>query len=270
MMTDKPTRRTDTPARIAVRSRDPRIAVRSPRRPGLAEWLRLRLSRYGSCALEAWPAAFVFVNGALRPGPTHVVVRQSHLSVAQAWAPRMEFIVVSGAPPAASQLSAPAAGGQQAGSPTPLRLRKQPAPPKYAPPAPMVTRTVAGAPALLTASRMEQRSSPVDSVQPLQPVLGSARSSGARDDRAPVVVPAAPVARVVHRSRALPEAHDPGGPAPAAPPGELPVARQRRPETAPAPVALDADPVAIDRITDRVMQQIGHRIQAHRERMGRV
>ncbi|HEY4669698.1 MAG TPA: hypothetical protein VIH05_07985 [Tepidiformaceae bacterium] len=242
------------------------------RRPGLADWLRAMLSRYRPFLAEAWPPAFVFGTGAPRPSPAHVVVRQSHLRVAQTWAPRLQLILVTGSAPAAGSVAAPQVRRLQPGSPVVWRLlHDRPAPAAPMSPVRTLTATVSAASALATVSRIEQRAAPVDSVQPLRPLPGSAPTPGALDERAPVVFPAAPVARVVHRGGPLSSAAGPSSDAsPAVPPWEPPVATQRRSVTAPAPAALDADPVAIDRITDRVMQQIGHRIQAHRERMGRA
>ncbi len=230
------------------------------------------LARYRPFVAEAWPPAFVFSTGAPRPGPANVVVRRSHLTVANTWAPRLQLIVVTGAAPTASSAAAPQVGRLQPGSPMVWRLvHDRPAPAGPISPVPAMTGTVAAASALATVSRIEQRAAPVDSVQPLRPLPGSAPTPGLRDEPAPVVLPAAPIARVVHRGGPLPSAAPASSePVPAMPPWEPPLATRQRPAAAPAPAALDADPVAIDRITDRVMQQIGHRIQAHRERMGRA
>ncbi len=273
MMTDKPTNGRTAPARIPLRTRDPRVAVRPMRRPGLADWLRALLSRYRPFVAEAWPPAFVFGAGAPRPGPANVVVRRSHLTVAHTWAPRLQLIVVTGAAAAPGSVAAPQVGRLQPGSPMVWRLvHASAAPARPISPVSAMTGTVSAASALATLSRLEQRAAPVDSVQPLRPAQSAPRIPGALDERAPVVLPAAPVARVVHRGGPLPSAAPASSdPAPPMPPWEPPSATRPRPAPAPAPAAaLDADPVAIDRITDRVMQQIGHRIQAHRERMGRA
>jgi len=254
-------------------SRQTAIAFRPSR---FATWADAAAARYGQRLDGPLGPAMLPCNEKTRGGI--VDARTAHLHVAQTWAPRLQLTLVT-------HVARPGGADDRRSAEAALK-------PDGSAPGWQLVRTALAAPASLlmtharrAASHMEreaaafsrrglaERAESIDLVSASGPTVRvvaatGGDSSGDMPAVGMVVSTASPVARVFPKPST---AAQPDGVGPLHSPSLVaePIASPRaRAIQTPAP--FEADPALIDRIGDRVIQQISHRIQSYRERTGRA
>lgn len=244
--------------------------ARVTRHVRLLGWCEAILARYGITEHRLSAAGAVLLT---RPeGSITVIDRRSrHLYLAQTWAPRLTLTLVShnatGSVGQTSGVSSPFAAGSAWRTVRPSGKSSQLVPVRELRP-----RLPAEAAASGMHHRLEARATAIN----LTAGNGLPELSQTADSRSPFLrsESAAPGARPAAPARVAPVYTRPPTSMPAAAPAPPRVAFDEPGRSfVREPAALrpiEADSAAIERISERVIQQIGHRIQAYRERTGRV
>lgn len=239
-------------------------------RSRLLAWSDALLARYGVAERGVSPAGAVLLSQA--KGASTVIDRRSrHLYLSQTWAPRLALTLVSHSTTMpvgqAQAVSSPSTAGSGWRSVRPTGIRNQITPSRDPRPQMLAEAAATGMHHRLDTratwlSLIAERELPETLRTPnarVSPPQSEAAISTLRR------VAAAPVAAVYTRP-STPVAET----APAPPRLAFDEPRTNFGREPAAGRTVEADSAAIERISERVIQQIGHRIQAYRERTGRV